>query len=157
MVCRQSECATAGEPGACRRGRSCPASRQAASVRQSGRSRQSPARARLPSTVSLQNLLDRLGHLVDNADGPADIGLILLRWIDAERLADGREEILRGDRALLDRHAIGAGGANDLTALDPAAGQHGAPGVGKVVAALLWIDPRRASEFAHPDDESRIE
>ena len=41
-----------------------------------------------------------------------------------------------GDRALGDGHAVGAGLADDLAALDAAAGQHRAPGVGEVVAAV---------------------
>ena len=44
--------------------------------------------------------------------------------------------------------------ADDLTALDAAAGQHRAPGARIVVAARLGaarVDLRRAAELAHPD------
>ena len=77
--------------------------------------------------------------------------------VDAQRQAERGEEVGRVGRPLLDRRAVAAGLADRLAALDAAAGQHGAPGVREVVAALLLVDLRRAAELAHPDDQGRVE
>ena len=79
------------------------------------------------------------------------IGSTPRAWQIVERKSGTVHRPLRHDAAVL------AGLADDLAALDSAAGQDGAPAVGEVIAALLRVDLRRAAELAHPDDERRIE
>src|SRR5262245_4328324 len=83
-----------------------------------------------------EHLLDRLGGLVGDADGPADVRLVLFEWVDAQGEADGRQEVADRHRPLLDRGAVGAALADGLAALDAAAGEHRGPGVGEMVAAV---------------------
>ena len=98
-----------------------------------------------------------LADLVHDADRPADVGLVLLQRVHAQRQADGRQEVRHGHGPLLHHAAVLAGLADHLAALDAAAGQDGAPAVGEVVAALLRVDLRRAAELAHPDDQRRVQ
>src|SRR5262249_47801378 len=102
------------------------------------------------------NLADRPAVLVGDADGAADVGLILLGRVDAQAAADRRHQVADADLAIDYRGAVLAGLADGLPALDPAAAQHHAPGVGEVVAALAVVDLRRAAELAHPDDHGRV-
>ena len=72
-------------------------------------------------------------------------------------VADRGEQIGHGDRPLFHRHAVLAGLADDLPALDAAAAQDDAPGVGEMVAALARVDDRRAAELAHPHHQRGFE
>ena len=51
-----------------------------------------------PPKRSCDNLLDRLGVFVGDADGPADVGVVLLERIDAQRQANRGQEIADRDR-----------------------------------------------------------
>jgi hypothetical protein len=81
------------------------------------------------------------------------------RRVDAQRLGDRREEFRRGDRSVLDLHAIGAGLADDLTALDAAAGQDRTPATGPVVATTagpILRKLRGPAELGGTDDSISI-
>src|SRR5205823_824002 len=94
------------------------------------------------------------------ADGPPDRRAVLLLVVDAHDLADGGHEVQGRRLALDDLGAFLVGLADDLTALDAAAGHHQVPGARIVVAARLGaagVDVRRAPELAHPDDQRRVE
>src|SRR5262249_33947131 len=113
-----------------------------------------------PGRIGLQKLRDRVGPAVDDADGAAVAGLVLLVVVDAEHAADGGEEVERGDGALGDGGRFGVGAADDLAAADAAAEHDARPGPRIVVAAGLGaalIDPRRTAELAHPDHQRRIQ
>ena len=45
----------------------------------------------------------------------------------------------------------------EVITLHAAARDNGRPGIGIMVAALILVDPRRAAEFAHPDDGGRFQ
>src|SRR5262249_44547546 len=107
--------------------------------------------------LSCQDLLEGLRAGVSQADGPADVGEVLLRRIKPERLADGGHEIGDGNRAIRDRDTVGTRLAYCLSALDAAAGQHGRPGAGEMIAAHLAIDVRRSTKLSHPDNERAVE
>src|SRR5438552_17528961 len=85
---------------------------------------------------SRQRFLDGPGGRGDNADRPPDVRDVLLLVVDAQRLANGGQDLRHRYRALLDGRPVGAGVADDLAALDAAAGQHRAERVGPVVAAV---------------------
>src|SRR5262249_12161992 len=72
-------------------------------------------------------------------------------------LDNGAHEVWYADRILVNRAAVRGGPAIGLAALDAAASQDRGPGKGKVIAAAVPVDARRAAEFAHPDDQSRVE
>ena len=57
----------------------------------------------------------------------------------------------------LTSHAVGVGRADDLAALDAAAGQGDVEDLGEVVAAGVGVDLGRAAELAHPDDQRAVE
>src|SRR5262245_63185200 len=94
--------------------------------------------------ASGEDLPDRIRPLIDDADGAADVGVVLARRVDAQGAAGGGQEVQDGDAAFLDGRAVAAGAADDLAAADAAARQHRGPGVRIVVAARGGIDPRRA-------------
>src|SRR5206468_622864 len=56
-----------------------------------------------------EDLLDRLGRRVDDANRPADVGRVRLTDVDPEGQADAGEKIGHGDGAFLNLHAVGAG------------------------------------------------
>src|SRR5262249_47186891 len=99
---------------------------------------------------------DRLRVGVGNADRPTDIREILLLRIDAERLADGGDQVGDGDGMFLDGGAVRAGLADDLPRLDATAGENRAPRRGVMVAAIAGVDLRRPPELAHPEHQRRI-
>src|SRR5258708_7866626 len=47
--------------------------------------------------ASCHDLLDGVGRLVHDADGPADVRLVLFQRVHAKRQANGREEVRDGD------------------------------------------------------------
>src|SRR5262249_57191153 len=101
-----------------------------------------------------EQFLDRLGALVHDADGPADRRLVLLGVVDAEHLADRRQEVQRRGGPLDHLRPFLVCLADRQPALDAAADQHAAPGPRVVVAARLvatLVDLRRPAELAHPD------
>src|SRR5580692_10277240 len=102
-------------------------------------------------------LLDRYCTLVHDADRPANVRGIGFLEIDPEDRADGGQEVESGCDAVLNCHPILARLADGLPTLDAAAGNHGAPGVGEVIAASPLVDLRRSAEFAHPDDGGGVE
>src|SRR5947209_7531790 len=106
---------------------------------------------------SCEHLLYGLSRRLDEADGPADVGLVLLLDVEAERQADGGEQVGHRDGAFLDLHAVGTGPADDLSAADAAAAEDGGPRAGPVVTALVAVDLGRAAELPHPDEQRRIE
>src|SRR5579875_2013563 len=106
---------------------------------------------------SRYDLRDRLGRRFDKTDRPADARLVLFARIESERKADSGEQVSHFDLAFLDSHAVAAGLADDLSALDAAAGQHRGPARSPVIAARVVVDTGRAAEFAHPHDQRRIE
>src|SRR5207245_2672054 len=66
----------------------------------------------------------------------------------------------RPGRPLDDAGPFLVGLADDLAGLDAAAEEHRAPGARVVVATRLGparVDPRRPTEFTHPDDEGAVE
>src|SRR5262245_3811694 len=101
---------------------------------------------------SCDHLPDRLGRLVDDADWPIDVGIVLFARFDTECKADGGQEIRHRDGAFLDGQAARSSAADNLPALDAAACQHRAPGSGEMIAAAVGVDPWSAAEFSHPDD-----
>src|SRR5688500_6684223 len=70
---------------------------------------------------------DRRGSRIDEGDGPADRGIESLPVVDSERTADGRQEVDRRHGTLDDARSPGVGAADDLAALQAAAGQDGSP------------------------------
>src|SRR5687767_3162290 len=82
-------------------------------------------------------------------------------WIDAERIVDGREQIVRMNGLFLRGRRRLVGLAVLLAGTDTAAGDNGAVAIGPVVAAIRRIavarsadaDARRAAELADGDDQ----
>src|SRR5579859_7609330 len=105
--------------------------------------------------ASRQDLIDRSRGFVGDADRAADVGVILLGWIDSERFADRRHQVAGVDLAIGHGGAVLAGLARGLAALDSTAAQNDAPGIGEMVAAAprVLIDLWRAPELSHPDDQ----
>ena len=60
----------------------------------------------IPWRGSCQHLLDRLGGRLDDADGPADVGVVLLVESMPRARPTVAEEVGHGHRPLLDRHAV---------------------------------------------------
>src|SRR5579875_2104910 len=87
---------------------------------------------------------------VGNLQRPTEIVAHLGARIDAESLEDGGEHIADGGFVALDVHAVFAGRAEDLAALDGAAAQHDRPAPRPVIAAGVLIDARRSAKLAHP-------
>src|SRR5438552_12436117 len=85
---------------------------------------------------SRQRFLDGPGARGDDADRPPDVRDVLLLVVDAQRGADGRQELRHRHRPVLDRRPVVAGRPDHLAALDPAAGEYRAERVGPVVAAV---------------------
>ena len=94
---------------------------------------------------------------VDDLEGPADRADVFLVRIDLQRFADRAEEVRHGDRVVLDCRAVVRRGADHLPAAN-ATPRHGRAEDARVmVASVVGIDPRRAAEFSHPDDERLVE
>src|SRR5262245_16498537 len=108
------------------------------------------------NAISCEHLLDRLGIRLDQANGPAHVGLILFGNIQAKRLAYGAEKIGDSDWAFFHLDAVGTRLADNLSAFDAAPCEDCGPGIGPMVAAVVAIDPRGAAEFAHPHDRRGI-
>ncbi len=81
----------------------------------------------------------------------------LLGRVDLERVAQRGQQVGNRDGVVLDLGAVGIGGADDLAALDAAAGQRDVEDLGEVVAAGVGVDLGGAAELAHPDDQCLIE
>src|SRR5262249_39606177 len=111
--------------------------------------------------ASAKQLRDRPGPLLDDADGPADRRLVLLREVDAEGLADRGQDVGPGNPPLDDFRPFLVRLADDLAAPDAAAGQHGRPGAGVVLpagrVAVLVRDGGVPAELAHPDHQRAVE
>ena len=81
-------------------------------------------RLRRPSAVN-RNVPDDLRRLVDDADGAAHVGQVLLRVIDAQRLAHRGQQIGYAGRRSFNLGAVVRRLAECLPALDAAAGRNG--------------------------------
>src|SRR5262249_55885043 len=103
------------------------------------------------------DFFDGLGAFFHDADRAADVGLVLLHVVDAERAADSGQEILRRNLALDDLIAVLAGLARGAANLAAAARQDRAPGSGKMVAAVGFVNSWGATELPHPDDQRGVE
>src|SRR5262245_56493963 len=95
-------------------------------------------------SASGEDLPYRIRPLIDDANGAADVGVVLAGRVDAQGAAGGGQEVQDGDAAFLDGRAVPAGAADDLPAADAAARKYRGPGIRIVVAARGGIDPRRA-------------
>src|SRR5262249_3533284 len=107
-----------------------------------------------------EQLLDRPGALLDDAEGPTVRRVAGLRVVDPQDLTHRRHEVQRRDRPLNDARPFLVGLTDDLAGLDAAAEQDRAPGPRVVVTARLGpagIDPRRATKLTHPDDKGAVE
>src|SRR5207247_134633 len=94
------------------------------------------------------------------ADRTAIGGHVLAVVVDAQRAADRGHEVEGGDRPFDDGGGLGVGAADDLAAADAGARHHAAPRTRIVIAARLGaagVDPWRAAELAHPDDQRVVE
>src|SRR5262245_36339766 len=112
------------------------------------------------SECVLDEARDRIGAAIDDANRPAQGRVILARVIDAEDVADGGHEVDAAHRSLGDGGGLGVGAADDLPAADAAARQDARPGPRIVVAARLGaaiVDPRRAAEIPHPDNQRAVQ
>ena len=79
------------------------------------------------------------------------------RRIDLENMVERAEEIGNGHRTGFHLGTLSVGLADDLAALDAAAGQRHVEGARVVVPAGTRVDLRRAPEFAHPDDQRVVQ
>src|SRR5437899_2533738 len=109
------------------------------------------------SNSSANKLRDRVGALLDDLDGPAAGGIDGPGVIDAERLADGGQEVAGRNWAIGDAGGAGIRLADELAAADAGAGQDRAPGARVVVAAAVPVHLRRAAELAHPHHQRALE
>src|SRR5262249_53457453 len=75
---------------------------------------------------------------------------------DAEAMVDGRDQILRGDRALDGVGGPAVGAAMDDARLDAGTGEDDGVASAPVTAPALAFDERGAAELAHPDDEGLV-
>src|SRR5262249_40104272 len=105
-----------------------------------------PARGGRRPAFSCQDLPQRLGTGVDQANGPADAGHVLAHRIQARRETIRPEQVGRAALPLLDGLSAGAGATDDLTAADATPAEYDAPRRRVVVAALARVDGRRAAE-----------
>jgi lipid-A-disaccharide synthase len=87
---------------------------------------------------------------------PALRAEVLSAGVDAHRVADRGEQVRNGDRLILHRRAVGRRRSNDLPAANAAAGQRRTERARVMIPAGPRVDARRASKFAHPDDERAI-
>jgi hypothetical protein len=83
--------------------------------------------------------------------------MVLFLDVDAQRHGDRGQEVLDADGSIRHLGSVGASLADDLSALDAAAGQHRRPRVRPVIAAAIAVDFRRASKLAHPDKQGRLQ
>src|SRR5262249_9771302 len=95
-----------------------------------------------------QGFSNRVSPVYDS-DGTAFGSVVHAVDVDAQRSVDRGGEILHGDGMAGDLGGVFVGGPDDLAALDPTAGQHGAESLGPVVAAGVLVDLRRPPEFSH--------
>jgi hypothetical protein len=86
---------------------------------------------------------DRPCLFIHDRDRPACVRCVLLRRVDAQTAADGREQLRYRHRSILNRLAVGTGLADHLTTLDRAAGQDCRVGLGVVVAAGVGLETKR--------------
>src|SRR6516225_5552585 len=103
---------------------------------------------------------DRLGAVFHNADRPADRGLVLLRVIDPQDLADGGQEIWPGNLPLDNVQPFSVGLADDLAAFDAAAHEDGSPGAGVMLPARRALRAGNLgvpAELPHPDHQRAVE
>src|SRR5947209_2912615 len=94
---------------------------------------------------------------VDDLDRAALGAEVFLRGVDLEGVAEAAQEVVDGDGVVFHFGAVGRRLADDLAALDAAAGQSDVEEPGKVVAAGVAVDLRRAAELAHPDDQRLVQ
>src|SRR5439155_1197821 len=94
-----------------------------------------PTAGRRRAPGSAQQLLDRFGTLVDDADGPVVRRGVLLVVVDTQDRADGGQEVNGRGPSLDHAGAFLVGLADHLSALDAATHQDRAPGARVVVAA----------------------
>ena len=95
--------------------------------------------------------------LIDSTDGSTVGRCQFLVVLDAEDGANGGHEIDRRDRAFADSRPASVSLADGLTSFDPTTEECRGPGLGIMVATAGSARLRRATEFAHPDDERTIE
>ncbi|TXT30197.1 MAG: hypothetical protein FD138_2314 [Planctomycetota bacterium] len=107
-------------------------------------------------TYSCEQFRDRLAA-VDDLDRAAERADVFVGRIDVESLADRREQVVDGDRVVIDRAAVFRGGSDDLASLDAAASHRGVEDARVVVPTAARIDFGSATELAHPDDERLVE
>ena len=100
---------------------------------------------------------DRLGFVFDVVEGWEAVDFEFGVGVDAEGGEDGGEEVFFVEGIFDDFGAVFVGGPDEGSALHAAAGHGKGPGVRVVVAAAGLVDPRRAAEFAHCDDEGVFE
>src|SRR5262249_11488660 len=74
--------------------------------------------------LSQQGFLNRLGARRHDADGPADVRLVLLLVVDAQSLTNGRQQLRHRHWPFFNGRPILAGVPNHLPALDAATSQY---------------------------------
>ena len=88
------------------------------------------------------------------SSGRPRLSRTLRAGIDAQALVERGEQVADAEPGSSpDVHAVLAGGAVDLTALDGPAADHDRPAARPVIAAAVLVDARRAAELAHPHDD----
>src|SRR5262249_24879683 len=98
---------------------------------------------------------DWIGAAIDDADGAADRRGILLVVVDAQDAADGCHEVERAHGTFDHGRGLRFGTADDLPTAETSAEHDERPGTRIGIAPRLGaalVDPRRAAEFAHPDN-----
>ena len=78
-------------------------------------------------------------------------------WIEAERVIVRRGDVFWSPLASGGDAAIAIGCADDGSAIHAAASHQQASGVRVMIAADVFVDARSTAEFAHHDDERRVE
>src|SRR5262245_4269873 len=108
--------------------------------------------------ISSEQLFHRLAS-VHELDWSAEGAHVLLAWVDAEGFVDGAEQVVDGNRPVADAGAVVGSAADDLSALDSAAGESDVEGARIVVAARLGavVDLGRAAKLAHPYDQCFVQ
>ena len=86
---------------------------------------------------------DRPCLFIHDRDRPACVRCVLLRRVDAQTAADGREELRDRYRSILDRIAADSRPADHLAGPDAAAGQDRRVGLVEIVAAGVGLETKR--------------